>query len=1328
MAQLKEIGEYAGPGEQSAAKLLAKNLPSNYLVLTNLELRLPSQVSREVDFLIIGDHAIYLADEKSLSGTIEVTQNRWILSNGDTRHNPMITLNALARHLKGLLERTDPRFRNIRVQSTVLMSNPFHFISMPAEQARHVVPLGNAADYFTDKARLDFSSPIPSNAASLIESLLNVHLRPRKKRTAIGSYQVTERIDQGLGYVTYLARTNPKDEANYFIKVFDLTTVPREEREDRLGRERALVRKIEDLGISARPMPPFLWNDDSELVFAVELPPGSTLRTLMARTGWTNFEERKMYFMKIANALHRLHDAGIIHRNLRPESVYIAETSHDPDVRITDFDLARGADISTVGPIEPDELASLFLPPELRLSLTPATIRSDVYSLAVIGKELLLGEAPEGPGVRISSLPGTDELDAIIELLDRAADEDPENRPESVSNMLQQLRDNGVEWAVLHEHPNRSHHPAQRNTEFQIGAIIDNRYELHSLLGSGGSARTYKVFDRVSSSYKVIKVIKNSELAEQLSLNEFRQLEELSHGNIVRIYHIQPASHPWHLLMEFVPGLTLLELRKHGLVDAETGLLFGKQLLDAIGYMEQKQCYHRDLSPRNVMATPNGTIKIIDFGLSEGPSESAQAQGTYLYRPPENDKPGNTWGPTGDLYAIAVMLCELLSGEYPFNTVSHSNAVDKSSASIWIERNKQKSIGPLTEALAKALSFDPADRYQNAREFANALELAGTRLIKENSNQVFEVNPWVDKLLKSFRQGRFGNVENRGRESDFTRETYIPTRLDMNLVERIITKDFCLVLLSGNPGDGKTAFLQSLADLLQTKYAGECIETNPNGWTFRVSEHIFHANYDASESYEEQSSDEVLRSFFHASEGTSAPSADFDKTKLIAINDGRLYEFFKKSEAELPWLSNQILRAQDTGVFDDSRILLVDLNDRSLVGAFDSDTRSSLVDQLLDSFLLDEHWDVCNQCLAKSECPIKYNVDTLKDPQNGVVVRKRLVDLFRILHMRGNDHMTMRDLRSSLSYVLTGVYQCKEIHSMVQQGKSFDSLLPLTLSESAFNNEGRADDVLKALGSLDPASVTNPGLDRRIFFSSRRSAELESILLPFSQRTRTWRDRTLHLASEADTAIEQQRIHAILRRAAYFELDDSGPQGIVVPQSLLPFRYFEDFCELVRSGPGQFLEDSITKRICRAITRSEGIVDPDVLKNGLCIRTESGSSDLIVFKKFEFGQFASHVGRIRTNPAFCEILPTFIDLQYEDAHASFSLRISLDMYEFLMRLEEGYVPVPGQAGGFAVDLKQFKNLLLRVQTSQLLIFEDGRQIHPVHQDDNHRICLTSLGS
>ena len=154
------------------------------------------------------------------------------------------------------------------------------------------------------------------------------------------------------------------------------------------------------------------------------------------------------------------------------------------------------------------------------------------------------------------------------------------------------------------------------------------------------------------------------------------------------------------------------------------------------------------------------------------------------------------------------------------------------------------------------------------------------------------VNPFAEFLLTLYSQSQRTNAGTRGLD-DWSRRIYIDTQLDRTLKPALLDGEFNLVVISGNAGDGKTAFIQQVETA--AKDAGAVIQSvaNGNGAAFELRGHRFRSNYDGSQDEGEKVNDTVLLEFLRPYEGNEAAAWPANETRMIAINEGRLIDFLE---------------------------------------------------------------------------------------------------------------------------------------------------------------------------------------------------------------------------------------------------------------------------------------------------------------------------------------------------------------------------------------------------------------------------------------------------
>jgi len=256
-------------------------------------------------------------------------------------------------------------------------------------------------------------------------------------------------------------------------------------------------------------------------------------------------------------------------------------------------------------------------------------------------------------------------------------------------------------------------------------------YEILNELGSGGMGRVYKVRNVISDRIEAMKVLLpdlagRQELAARF-LREIKLMAALNHPNIAALHTAFTADNQLVMIMEYVEGTTLAERLEHGPIPAAQAVNYIDQVLNALSYAHQQHVIHRDIKPANMMLTSQGVVKLMDFGIARaGGEHSLTMTGTTLgslgYMSPEQVK-GEATDARSDLYSVGVSLYEMVTGQRPFQASS-----DYSIMAAHVKETPKPPIElhpglpeALNEIILMAIAKDPAQRFQTADAFRNAL-------------------------------------------------------------------------------------------------------------------------------------------------------------------------------------------------------------------------------------------------------------------------------------------------------------------------------------------------------------------------------------------------------------------------------------------------------------------------------------------------------------------------------------------------------------------------------------------------------------------------------
>ena len=208
-----------------------------------------------------------------------------------------------------------------------------------------------------------------------------------------------------------------------------------------------------------------------------------------------------------------------------------------------------------------------------------------------------------------------------------------------------------------------------------LGKKLEGRYEVMEIIGIGGMANVYKAYDVLENRVVAVKILQeehmNNEDMRRRFKNESKAMAVLNHPNVMRVYDVSFSDRMQSIVMEYIDGITLKEyIEQQKVLRWKEAVHFTVQILRALQHAHDKGIVHRDIKPQNIMLLSDGTIKITDFGIarfarSETRTLTDKAIGSVHYISPEQAAGGAIDART-DLYAVGVILYEMLTGQVPF--------------------------------------------------------------------------------------------------------------------------------------------------------------------------------------------------------------------------------------------------------------------------------------------------------------------------------------------------------------------------------------------------------------------------------------------------------------------------------------------------------------------------------------------------------------------------------------------------------------------------------------------------------------------------------------
>ncbi len=277
------------------------------------------------------------------------------------------------------------------------------------------------------------------------------------------------------------------------------------------------------------------------------------------------------------------------------------------------------------------------------------------------------------------------------------------------------------------------------------GAIVDKRYKVLSRLGAGGMADVFLAEDQQLGRKVALKLLHRRFSADPDFVERFRREAQaaagLQHPNVVSVYDRGSFEDTYYIVMEYLPGRSLKQLiREEAPVDPIRAIDITIQILKAARFAHRRGVIHRDLKPHNVIIDDADQAKVTDFGIARAGAsdmtETGSIMGTAQYLSPEQAQ-GHAVSAGSDLYSVAVVLYEMLTGRVPFDGESAVTIALKHVSEAPVPSNAINPAVPpeLEQVVMWALNKNPADRPTDADQFINALEAAKTVIQSGGSGQ-----------------------------------------------------------------------------------------------------------------------------------------------------------------------------------------------------------------------------------------------------------------------------------------------------------------------------------------------------------------------------------------------------------------------------------------------------------------------------------------------------------------------------------------------------------------------------------------------------------------
>ncbi len=339
--------------------------------------------------------------------------------------------------------------------------------------------------------------------------------------------------------------------------------------------------------------------------------------------------------------------------------------------------------------------------------------------------------------------------------------------------------------------------------------------------------------------------------------------------------------------------------------------------------------------------------------------------------------------------------------------------------------------------------------------------------------------------------------------------------------------------------------------------------------------------------------------------------------------------------------------------------------------------------------------------------------------------------VLRTVALKRELHITMRDLRSFISFLLTRDYNCEEIPGLYAKLSSniieWWKLHYFNITDANSNDNGNQDRLIKLLRETDIAAVSSPNLDRDLFFGTHR----EKSFIEFSERhfsllSQFNANKTFIASHQQTIEIKSNvlEIHKVFRRHQFFE-------GKINFQLRLPYRSVSTFYSKLISNPNQENEQQVILNetlinISKAISLNEGCDKPEIYTRYLVLSSSHindpfGSS----FRLFPLTDFELVINKATHLVDYLEYEPDSLTFRSK-SDPKVNLSISLDLYEMLDFIGKGYSPSLNDLKGRFVELQIFKNLLENKPYKEVVVTRDNREFFMIKYNNQNKLQMTSL--
>lgn len=787
--QWQSLGEPASTAEAAALEALRALLPDDAVThaWSNVTFMDLNGRIAETDVILLTRTGLYVVELKGWGdggGTISGNQQTWSVefASGYVRHerNPVFATDLKAKRLKSLLQsHAGPGAGKLPyVGALVVLHGKGVKVTLDETARANVVALDGFQVKGVEQRFSDFLTTLPSHpgaivdgptATRLVKLLLRAGFQPTPKNRMVGQYSLekADPLGQGPHWQDLLA-AHPSVKGVYRrVRLFDMGPGASSEDREQVAlaarREFVFTHGIDHPGIAA-PLDHVESDLGPALIFDYDETEVPLVDFLRERGTTLSLDDRLNLVRQLADTLKYAHSRRLVHRGLTPAQVHVRTKDDKPRVVVRDWQTGRvtqGTRSTTAAPtptatsfgtqdvremLAPEDW--IYLAPESHLGVADAPpFPLDVYGLGAISYLILTGEHPASSLAELQQrLEGNGHLDPLVadptlpeefaEVVRAATARVEPDRLSSVDDFLELLDDAEERFTAPSVEAEDDRRHAKDPLDATRGEFVADRFEVLDRRGTGstGTALLVRDYERDEKDDKglILKIAKDDAAARRLH-DEAEVLRSLDSPRIVSLVEgpIEVDGRTALLLSDAGAQTLASHLESRGRATLQELERFGRDLLEAVAYLDAHGVFHRDIKPANLGVRPDpGTrrpsLVLFDFSLAREPLDRL-ASGTrgymdpYMQLPAPGARPRRRYDRAAELYAVAVTLYEMATLELPFwsdGGLAPISATDR----VFVTQDRfEASVAPqLAAFFERALAPQPSERFGDIESMARA--------------------------------------------------------------------------------------------------------------------------------------------------------------------------------------------------------------------------------------------------------------------------------------------------------------------------------------------------------------------------------------------------------------------------------------------------------------------------------------------------------------------------------------------------------------------------------------------------------------------------------